>query len=180
MIEDTGADQIAGLKQIIDRYRTEIQCWREADLYCDLLEYLAEEDTDGHGEGLRECIRMASDANADIANSDSCSNDSCFQGAKMTEKEQQAVNAWSDSLFAPPAPGERYAFIHGYRAAMNDHAKLREVLQSIVMIAPPMDCQDFHHGKADYHEGYNCPIEKRWNAAIAAARAALSKGTSNE
>lgn len=60
------------------------------------------------------------------------------------------------------------------RIAEARNAKLREALKSLVKMAPPLDCRDFHHEKEDYHEGYNCPIEKRWNVAVASARAALA------
>jgi len=53
--------------EVIDNLRAEVLAWREADLYCDLLDYLVDEDTNGTGFALREVIRAARGANGELA-----------------------------------------------------------------------------------------------------------------
>lgn len=48
-----------------------------------------------------------------------------------------------------------------------------QLLRRLLRDLPMYECNDFHHGKADQHEGFDCPVFKRFRAAEIEATAYL-------
>lgn len=50
----------------------------------------------------------------------------------------------------------------------------RDALRALLENLPHVECNSFHHDKADYHSGFDCPVCKRWQAAVEQACKALA------
>lgn len=51
-----------------------------------------------------------------------------------------------------------------------EYAELRRLVRAVLADLPQVECRNFRHKKADYHSGFNCPVCKRWDAAVTALR----------
>lgn len=59
--------------------------------------------------------------------------------------------------------------------AKQQDTTMATALKAMLADVPDVTCSDFHHNRADYHDGiHECPVVKRWEAAVASARAALA------
>ena len=47
---------------------------------------------------------------------------------------------------------------------------LVDAIAAILRDLPAYECQDFHHAKKDRHDGFDCPVNNRFDAAIEFAR----------
>ena len=61
------------------------------------------------------------------------------------------------------------------RASDPIRADLLEALKGILADMPQPLCEHLHHAKPDQHTGDHCPVEKRLDAAIELARAAITR-----
>ena len=59
------------------------------------------------------------------------------------------------------------------RALLAAYDTLAAAARKVMADAPTLECQNFHHAKADLHKGFNCSVSDRWANACADLRKLL-------
>jgi hypothetical protein len=66
------------------------------------------------------------------------------------------------------------------RSLEKQRDELRDALGAMLADLPVVECNSFHHAKKDRHTSYPCPVYKRWEEAVANARALLRNNDKKE